>query len=155
MLSTRRPNAYPSGSDGTAWDACWNKVQTSSFYEAFGAHFLFGVCTDHVRIEGMQRQVSPCGEVRCRQVSTGSGSSNRYDINLKHKELWASWKSCATTKNYDLRPWETPTTITFTRHFTPSSILIFGIFQDILWFKCSRVFLHIKGVKELGFSFSP
>lgn len=102
MLSTRRSTAYPSGSDGIAWDTCWNKVQTtSSFYEAFGAHFLFSVCKDHVRIERMQEQVSPCGGVRRRQVSTGSGSSNRYDINLKHKELLASWKSYATTKNYD------------------------------------------------------
>lgn len=78
-----------------------------------------------------------------------------HDINLKHKELLASWKSCATTKNYALWPRETPTAITFTRHFTHCSILIFGVFQDILWFKCSWVFLHIKGVKELRFSFSP
>lgn len=154
MLSTRRSNAFPS--DGIAWDACWNKVQTtSSFYEAFGGHFLFAVCKERVRIAGMQEQVSPCGGVRRRQVSTGSGSSNQYDINLKHKELLSSWKSCATTKNYALWPWETPNAITFTRHFTHCSILIFGVFQDVLWFKCSWVFLHIKGVKELRFSFSP
>lgn len=147
MLSTRRSNAFPS--DGIAWDACWNKVQTTtSFYEAFGGHFLFAVCKERVRIAGMQEQVSPCGGVRRRQVSTGSGSSNQYDINLKHKELLASWKSCATTKNYALWPWETPNAITFTRHFTHCSILIFGVFKTFCDLNARGYFSILRGLKN-------